>query len=328
MAEERYEAAIVVLLRVVDEAPDVSESHAALAEAYRSARLRRDELASRRKALMLARTDEERAEALNQLADPLAFFGAVSEAIACLREAVTLVPEQKVYWMNLAAFLIREHDAGSGLEALEKAKALSGDSAVYFMWLGRARRLVGDCEGSIRAFERSAEINPEAQHVWRDLGMAYVDAGRFEEAEHVCRTKLREGLACHLILAKVKCLSGQPTDACMLTREALNAMPGPGAFAEVRWHYCNRRSHEELIEYVKGISRGLAGCPWPHWILARLYAVADRPREAAGELRELISRDDRLGRSVNEDEYFRGAEARNERLWLQFTRPEAKKGTE
>lgn len=257
----------------------------ASADAHREARRRHRELAMRKKALTAARTDAERALALNNLADPLAFFGRAPEALAALREAAESAPKEAVYWLNLASYLIREGDADAGLDALERARHLSAGGDAYWLWLGRARMLQGRHGEAANAFEQAAQASPSGRHIWRDLALAHLAAGRDDEAERVRREKL---LTAYLILARIACRKGKRDQACSMAKEALEAMGGPEQFEEVRWHYCNRRSHEDLIAFVRQVAAEMPSCPWPHWVLARLLAVlADRSSSAA-EAREAV----------------------------------------
>lgn len=300
-----FDEAIKIFLQVVQIAPDNFDVYFSLAESYRISNRRHEELETMQKALSVSKTNDERAKALNNLSDPTAYYGYIEEAIGYLREAVSLFPDSAFYWMNLAGFLIREKNAIEGIELLERVKKLlEEDNHGYFMWLGRARMILGQYDAAVRAYERAVELKPEVSYLWRDLVMAYVDAGQYEKARQVCQTKLHQGLAYHLILARIACRIGDFLEARILTKKALEAMSDPSAFEDVKWHYCNRKSHEELIEYVKSISDAIPDCLWTHWILARLYSVLNDESSTTSEIKKALDIDPAITVSIKNDVYL------------------------
>lgn len=300
----RFEDAIAMYLEAVKLAPDMPQTHAALANAYRMAGNRREEMMERLLALAVAKTDEEHAEAFHNLADPLAFFGPIEVAIGCLKKAVSLAPCRGLFWRNLGAYLIRERNVQEGLLALEQCRALEGESASYWWWTGKARMLLGQHQEAVAAFKCCVEHNPNLVAYWRDLAIAYVKVERYEEAKQICKTKLRSGLAAHLILANIEGRAGYFEKATVLTKHALEVMSAPADFDEVRRHYCNRKSHEELIGYVQEIIVDLPEVPWLHWILARLYSVLDNISAVKDEIREVLRLDSTLASAIENDKYF------------------------
>ena len=265
-----------------------SARYAELAEDCKARRRRDEELAMRRRALQAACTAGERAAALCNLADPLAYFGRMDEALQCLREALSLEPAAALHTRNLAAYLVRHGQAMEALEVLGRADQDVSDNAVYWMWRGRASMLLERWADAIAAFRRTVALNPSAEHVWRDLAVALVEAGQYEEAGGIAEGRLRQGLASHLILADIERRLGHAESACALVKTALDAMAGPDAFEEVRWHYCNRRSHLELVAYVRRLAGVLPECPWTHWILARLMSILGDRDAVAAETREVV----------------------------------------
>lgn len=283
-----------------------SDAYSNLAERHKAERRREEELLARRRVLGVAESDGERAAALVNLADPLSYFGRTEEALDCLREAASLRPHESFYWLNLAAYLIREGRAVDGLEALGSIEEMAGQDAAYWMWVGRAKRLLGRQDEAVEAFRRSVALNPNAEHVWRDLAMALVEMGRYSEANEICEGRLRPGLVSHLIQADIESRKGDRTVACALVRQGLDAMSGPEAFEDVKWHYCNRQSHLDLIAFVRQLAAALPGCPWGHWILARLLSVLGDRSAATDEVSEMVRLTPGLAEAWKTDPYLRG----------------------
>ena len=104
-----------------------------------------------RRALAL---DSELGDAHNWLGSALLGLGRVDEAIAAIKEAIRLDPEN-----------------GMAHQGLARA-----------YWVGK-----GDFASAIPEFQRSIELNPEAGYSYLQLGLLLTWEGRYEEAEQVCR---------------------------------------------------------------------------------------------------------------------------------------------
>ena len=300
----QIKAAIAMYQEATKLDPGLWRAYFELASVYRDSRMRHEELNTLRKALKIVQTDHERAATLNNLSDVLSFFGDVEQAGVCMEQAVALEPQNALCWGNLCGLLIRERDFQSAIEPLQRFLKLSGDDATYYEMLGRIEAGLGHYTEAVAAYEQSVDREPNRVWVWRELAKAYVEAGCYEDAERVCKQRLRPGLASHLILADIHCRIGSKEDAAIFTQKALETMGPPSAFEEVRWHYCNRTSHWELMEYVRDIAGKLEGVPWPHWISARLAAVMDDIDTVQEQIRKVLALDTRLRSGLEKDEFF------------------------
>ena len=111
-----------------------------------------------------------------------------------------------------------------------------------------------------------------------------------------------------MIQADVERRCGDDEKARARLKEALEAMSGPEAFEEVRWHYCNRQSHRELTAFVRQLTASLPSCAWGHWILARLLSVLDDHAAAAAEADRTVGLAPDLRQSLKADPCLRGIE--------------------
>ena len=138
--------------------PEYARAWAALGGAYNL----KGSFMSMRELVNKAIEIEQRALSLNpNLAEAHTWLGAsllnrgkIDEAIAAMKEAVRLDPED-----------------GQAHQGLARA-----------YWVGR-----GDFAAAIPEFERSIELNPEAGYSYLQLGLLLAWEGRYEEAERICR---------------------------------------------------------------------------------------------------------------------------------------------
>jgi tetratricopeptide (TPR) repeat protein len=285
--------------------PEFWKAYFKLSSAYRDVRMRREELSTLQYAITVARTDRERSVILNNLSDVLSFYGNVDEAVMCLEQAMALEPENALYMGNLCAILVREKEFQRSLTLLQQLRDLVGDSASqYLSNLGMAKSGLGQYAEAAAIFEKFVELYPERKYIWRELAKVYVELERYEDAERVCREEMRPGLASYLILADARCRTGRRMEAAEMTQKALKTMKPPSYFDDVRWHYCNRVSHQELMAFVRDIAKRLDETPWPRWILARLAVILDDVETIQEELQEVLSLDETLKPAVQTDAYF------------------------
>src|SRR5216683_5811228 len=67
------------------------------------------------------------------------------------------------------------------MEAVERVLSLGPDADAYCV-LAASLGGLGDHEGAIRAARQALELEPEFPEAWYNLGNAYFETGRFEEA--------------------------------------------------------------------------------------------------------------------------------------------------
>jgi tetratricopeptide (TPR) repeat protein len=284
---------------------DCWKAYFRLSSAYRDTRIRDEELNTLRDALEIPQSDQERAIMLNNLSDPLLFYGKVEEALSCLEKAISLEPNSAVCWGNLGSTLVREGEFKRSLAPIERQRELAGDDASgYLLNLGRAEAGLGHYGEAVMAFERLTELHPDRKYSWRELAKVYVELGWYDDAENICKDKLGNGMASYLIRADIRYRTKRKGEAATMTQKALENMREPSYFDEVRWHYCNRVSHQELMMFVRYIAEKLEGTPWPHWILARLATILDDHDVVREQLREVLSIDATLRTNIESDDYF------------------------
>ena len=111
--------------------------------------------------------------------------GRVDEAVAMLDQQVRQSPNAESYNLLCRAhFMMEEWDRA--ISACEHAVALSPDSSLYHLWLGRAYGEKADRSGFMAAaglvkkvrtsFERSVELDPHNAAARTDLGEFYAEA--------------------------------------------------------------------------------------------------------------------------------------------------------
>lgn len=297
--------AIVCYKEAIEFDPECWKAYFRLSSAYKDARMRDEELNILRDALQIARGDQERAMTLNNLSDPLLFYEKIEDAIACLEQAVILEPDSSLYRGNLCGVLVREGEFQRSLDPLQRLRELAGDDDPGYLFnLGRSEAGFGHYGEAVIIFEKLAELYPDRKYAWRELARVYVELGWYADAERVCEDKMGYGLASCLILADMRHRTGRKQEAAAMTRKALEKMKGPSYFEEVRWHYCNRASHKELMAFVQNIAGKLGGTPWPHWILARLAVILDDIDMVRDQLHEVMDLDATLRPALETDDYF------------------------
>lgn len=299
------EKAIARYKKAIEAEPGLWKAYFKLSSAYKDTRMRREELDTLQSALTICQTDKERAMTLNNLTDVLSFFGEYEDAIMCLEQAITLEPESSIYWGNLCGMLIRGREYQRSLMPLKQLKELVGDETLTYLYnSGMAYFGLGHYAKAAINFEKCVELQPERKYLWRYLAKVYVELERYTDAEYICHERMRSGLASYLILANIRCRTGHKVEAAAMTQKALEAMGKPSRFDEVRWHYCNRMSHYELMESVQSIAQKLDDAPWPHWILARLAAVLDDTDMIKEQLHEILNIDETFRPNLEIDDYF------------------------
>jgi len=157
-SRDSIERAIALFEQATRHDPEYVHAWAALGGAYglKGSFLSLPDLVDRaveteRRALVL---DPDFADAHSWLGSALLQLGRTDEAIAEMREAVRLDPQN-----------------GQAYQGLARA-----------LWVGK-----GDFAAAIPFFERSIELNPEAGYSYLQLGLLLSWEGRYERAEEICR---------------------------------------------------------------------------------------------------------------------------------------------
>jgi non-specific serine/threonine protein kinase len=157
-SRDSIERAIAAFEEAIEHDPEYAEAWATLGGAYtlKGAFLALKDLV--RKGVEMERRaiaiDPELADAHNWLGSGLLTLGQVDDAIASVKEAIRLEP-----------------DNGQAYHMLGRA-----------LWVGK-----GDLHLAIPAFRKAIELNPEAGYSYLQLGLLLAWEGQFAEAEEVCR---------------------------------------------------------------------------------------------------------------------------------------------
>jgi TolB-like protein/tetratricopeptide (TPR) repeat protein len=130
-----------------------------------------------------ARSDTERALALlangsdtqNDYGLMLATYGRLAEAIAALKKAIELDPLNDVAWVNLAEYLVANHDFPGARRALARAQALNPDFDYGQRTKGVLDLLESRYEDALTAFQKDSD------EVARQEGVALVEYSRGQQ---------------------------------------------------------------------------------------------------------------------------------------------------
>jgi tetratricopeptide (TPR) repeat protein len=122
----------------------------------------------------------ESADAHASLGWALGGVGRYREAILALQRASEVDPTFPTdYSIGLYHCYLKEYR--EAMEAEERVLSLGPDADAYCV-LGASLGGLGDQQGAIRAARQALELKPEFPEAWYNLGNAYFETGRFEEA--------------------------------------------------------------------------------------------------------------------------------------------------
>jgi adenylate cyclase len=123
--------------------------------------------------------------------------------------------------------LTRKHELA--ISEAEKAVALSPNMAELHVYLGQILVFAGKPEEAILHLEKSIRLDPFARSSYfHILGMAYREAGRYEEAITACQKAIQRGpnnLFAHMILAATYIMIGRDDEAHAEATEVLRINP-------------------------------------------------------------------------------------------------------
>ncbi len=130
----------------------------------------------------------------NALGFALLQSGRVPEAIAEFDEAIRLDPSYAGAWANRGVARLKQGDAQSAVEQMEKALALSPyefDAELYY-YLGSALFETGKHESARERFGQALQMRPVYPEAMCSLGNSLRALGRLPEAEVALRAALRD----------------------------------------------------------------------------------------------------------------------------------------
>ncbi len=99
------------------------------------------------------------------------------------RNSVKLDPNYAAAYQLLGVYFLRVDRIGDALIALQKARELDPFSPINAVWLAEVLRHYGETDASIRLHVETLESFPDFFLAHYHLAFAYMDAGRFDQAE-------------------------------------------------------------------------------------------------------------------------------------------------
>ena len=115
------------------------------------------------------------------------------KAIENLEKAVTLDPKQVEPVLMLADAYVKSGKQEKAIETLNQALMNGLASASLFLALGDTFAQLGRPDDAIKNLEKSRDLEAKNVKTYRYLAQAYVDAGRFPEAEQAAAAAIRLG---------------------------------------------------------------------------------------------------------------------------------------
>jgi tetratricopeptide (TPR) repeat protein len=171
-----------------------------------------------------------RARAVYDLALAHLREGRTSAGLASLQEAISLDPRRGVYQNTLGLVRLNLKNLPQAIEAFKKALELDPDYAEAQHNLGVALAESGQWEEAIKAYLKALTIpsNASPESVYTNMGWAYYNLGRLEEAESALRQALSLEptlAAAHYNLGLVLLKAGRREEAKAAFRRTLELAP-------------------------------------------------------------------------------------------------------
>ncbi len=168
-------------------------------------------------------------EAWEGLAQARSQRGDAAGALATLKEAQAVLPEEAALHQREGAILVRLGRAEEARKAYETAVGLAPKDALLRARLGELLRSLGAIDESIQRLREATEIDPEGAPYWNSLAMTLGGSDRLAEAEEAFRKAVelesdnpRYTFNLGLILMR----QGRPTEARPFFETALRLEPG------------------------------------------------------------------------------------------------------
>lgn len=136
------------------------------------------------------KNDPNQPEVNHQLGMIYARTGRTEAGLELLRKAVEAVPQESLYWNNLAAASLAIERSQEAVEAATKALALDPKNFLAWQNLALGQRDLGDRAAAVEAFDRAAALGSLDAGTLASWGECLGAVGRFPEAESVVRRGL------------------------------------------------------------------------------------------------------------------------------------------
>jgi CRISPR-associated protein Csy1 len=109
--------------------------------------------------------------------------GDVDAAIACLRNAVAIKTDNTAAHKNLAALLASSGRLDEAHAALERAIAANPNDAGLHVRLSSMQSQRGEADAALASLARAVQSIPASAETWRDIGYAYTEYWKYEQAD-------------------------------------------------------------------------------------------------------------------------------------------------
>jgi tetratricopeptide (TPR) repeat protein len=129
--------------------------------------------------------------AYNDLGVCFGMLGKLDEAVAALRKASEIRPNDGVVYTNLGKALEKQKKLPEAAAAWRRASELNPTSKIAHQQLGIVLRDQGKREEAISAFRKAADVNVENFYVCFEMGQLLNDLKKFDESELAYRAALK-----------------------------------------------------------------------------------------------------------------------------------------
>ena len=270
--------------------------------------------ATLRQALMLYPLHPE--TYLVPLGRELRLAGDLAGSQKSLEQALQKIPASYAALVELGRTFVQAGDKPKALESFQKALQIKADDYEVLRLCAELMFDLKNYDGSAAAYEKitkSAESTPEDR---RGLGAAYVELGKWTEAEGALKAALEKnpGLkGLNILLARTYAGQGRYEEAAGLYKSEAAASPSDTALTEAFGDAC-RKAGETLFSQKKfreaaailqdGLSLPSQAGPGLHYGLAVVSAAQKKNLNALSQLEEAVKGDASLKNRAAKDPSF------------------------
>jgi serine/threonine protein kinase/Flp pilus assembly protein TadD len=166
--------------------------------------------------------------ALKNRGDRAGSDAALARAVALLREAVRLTPDNSTADNNLGRALSQQGKLNEAIAEYREAIRLEPDDADVHTNLGVALNDQGELAEAVAAYREAIRLKPDVAHAHTDLGVALNDQGKLAEAIAAHREAIRlrpDSAEAHTNLGLALRHQGKLAEAIAAYREAIRLKP-------------------------------------------------------------------------------------------------------
>lgn len=182
-------------------------------------------------------------------------------AYPLLKQAVTLEPENPVYWSQFARFLSDTGHLKAAVVAYENAVALSPDDADLLVLAAATFDQDEQVEQAVEAYEKAHRLDPRNLSAILGLGELQFTQGNLARARACFDDALGLDPNCPEALYRLSDLVETPEELAELTRKIAGALPHYGESDEktARLHFASGKSHARQQHHDTAFEQFTAG---------------------------------------------------------------------